>query len=117
MRYRLMGSQIEFVPTPSAGQTIRIWYIPRLVELLQDTDMVDGVSGWTEYIITDAAIKALQKEESDVSVLAAQKMALIKRIEESAMNRDVGQPDTITDIRRNGAWGGGYGWNGPIGGQ
>lgn len=115
MRYRLMGSQIEFIPTPSAGQQIRLWYIPRLAELLRDTDIVDGISGWTEYIITDAAIKALQKEESDVTVLAAQKMALIKRIEESAMNRDVGSPDTITDVRGNGG-GYGYGFNGPTGG-
>ncbi len=116
LRYRLMGNQIEFIPTPSAGQLIRLWYIPRLTELLQDTDILDGISGWTEYVITDAAIKALQKEESDVSVLAAQKMMLIKRIEESAMNRDVGQPDTITDVRRNGGWGNTGGWNGPSAG-
>lgn len=102
MRYRLMGSNIEFIPTPSAGQTIRIWYIPRLEKLLADTDITTtGISGWLEYVIVDAAIKALQKEESDVSVLMAQKQALIKRIEESAMNQDAGQPDSISDTRTN----------------
>lgn len=116
MQYRLLGTNIEFIPTPAAGQTIRLWYIPRLAELLQDTDMLDGVSGWAEYVITDAAIKALQKEESDVSVLAAQKMALIKRIEESAMNRDAGQPDRISDTQQNGWGGNGWGWNSPMGG-
>lgn len=118
LRYRLVGNTLYFTPTPSGSQFIRVWYIPRLVQPLQDTDLIDGISGWTEYVVVDAAIKALQKEESDVSVLAAQKMMLIKRIEESAMNRDVGQPDTISPTRnRAEMWGffgspngdGGYG--------
>jgi len=101
LNYRLVGNTLMFIPTPGAGQFIRIWYIPRLTEPLLDTDMLDGVSGWTEYVITDAAIKAMQKEESDCSVLQMQKNALIKRIEESAMNRDAGQPDAISDSRGN----------------
>lgn len=112
-RYRLVANNLFFIPTPSANQYIRIWFIPRLATLLMDTDIADGVSGWTEYIIVDAAIKALQKEESDVSTLGAQKLLLKQRIEETAMNRDVGQPDTISDTRnwstRNGYYGNGLG--------
>lgn len=117
MRYRLMGNKLFFIPTPSANQYVRVWYVPRMVQLLQDTDILDTVSGWSEYIVVDAAIKALQKEESDVSVLMAQKQALIKRIEESAMNRDEGEPDTISPTRSNtnGNWGG-PGDDGPYGG-
>jgi hypothetical protein len=117
MQYRVMGNYLQFIPTPSAAQFIRVWYIPRLADLLKDTDALDGVSGWTEYVIVDAAIKALQKEESDVSVLMAEKQMLIDRIEAAGMNRDAGQPSTISDTR---SWstrnGGGGGWNGPTGG-
>lgn len=120
LRYRVMGSNIHFIPTPSAGQIVRMWYIPRVTALLQDTDICDGVSGWTEYIIVDAAIKAMQKEESDVSVLMAQKMALKARIEETAMNRDAGQGDTISSTRTwSERWGGigtGLGYDGSSGG-
>lgn len=116
LRYRLVGSTLMFIPTPSAGQQVRVWYIPRMTQLLKDTDQLDGVSGWIEYVIVDAAIKALQKEESDVQVLMAQKMALIKRIEESAMNRDAGQPDTISSTRAWGNSGGGWGNDGGYGG-
>lgn len=120
MRYRLVGNNLSFIPTPSAGQTIRMWYIPRMTTLLKDTDQVDGVSGWTEYIIIDAAIKALQKEESDVSVLAAQKMMMIDRINAAAENRDAGEPETISSTRRWGdMWGlgdGGGDDSGPVGG-
>lgn len=117
LQYMLVGETLYFIPTPSAGQFLRVWYSPRLVQLLKDTDIADGVSGWTEYIIVDAAIKSMQKEESDVSMLMAQKQALIKRIEESAINRDISQPATISDVKSsyrygrggdpsNGSWGG-----------
>lgn len=119
LQYRLLGNSIMFIPTPSANQYIRVWYIPRFVELLADTDIADFYNGWLEYVVVDAAIKALQKEESDVSVLMAQKQALKLRIEDSAMNRDAGQPDSVSDVRtwseRFGAYGGG-GWDGSMGG-
>jgi len=113
LQYRVVGNEIFFIPIPQGGQTIRLWYIPRMVELLQETDVADGVSGWDEYIVVDAAIKALQKEESDVTALMAQKQALVKRIEESATNRDAGAPDTISNTRTisqrfNGSGGPGY---------
>lgn len=119
LSYRIVGSNIEFIPTPTSNQNLRLWYIPRLSMLLKDTDITDcSVSGWVEYVIVDAAIKALQKEESDVSVLMAQKQALMVRIENSAVNMDVGRPDKISDVRRNsfGGYGSGAGYNGPIGG-
>lgn len=113
LRYRVVGSNIMFIPNPSGGQVITLWYVPALTTLVLDADVADGISGWTEYIITDAAIKCGQKEETDVSVLELQKAALIKRIEDSAMNRDAGSPDTISESRsRAEAWGGGWGPNG-----
>ena len=81
--------------------------------MLADSDILDGISGFDEYVIVDAAIKAMQKEESDVSVLMAQKEALKRRIEAAAANRDAGEPESVSDIR--GLNGGN--WGGPFGGQ
>lgn len=116
LQYRWVGTKLELIPIPSAGQIMRILYIPRLPQLLKPWDITTtSISGWLEYVITDVAIKILQKEESDVSVLMAQKMALKERIESSAQNKDQGRPDTISDTRNNWGYGNG-GFNGPIGG-
>ena len=104
LRYRLNGNNIWFTPIPAANQNIRLWYVPRMSTLSLDTDTVDGISGWTEYIICDAAIKCLQKEESDVSVLMAQKMGLIRRIEAMAESRDAGSPAKVSDNLYNDFW-------------
>lgn len=117
LAYRQMGNSLYFIPNPSAGQYIQVWYVPIMTMLLQDTDMLGfSISGWDEYVVTDAAIKAEIKEESFelANLLGAQKAALLERIEETASNRDQGQPNTISDTRSNTGFydGDGFGGNG-----
>lgn len=118
LKYRVMGNKIKFIPTPSAGQIITLWYIPRMNVLLSDSDVLDGISGWTEYVIVDAARKALIKEESyeQAQALTMELQMLKKRIEEAASNRDAGAPDTISNTRNSWGFGGGPNGNGNFGG-
>lgn len=118
LQYRIIGTNIRFIPTPSSGQTIRLLYIPRLPVLLQDTDLTTiGFSGWLQYVIIRAAKYALDKEESDTTKLDAELLYLKQRIEETAVNRDASKPDTISDVRQ-GNWSDGWtgGRNGGVGG-
>lgn len=111
LKYRIVDNNILFVPNPSANQSVQLWYVPRPSTLLRDNDMLESMSGWDEVIVVDAAIKALTKEESDVSVLMAQKQELIRRIQDAASNRDQGMPEVVSDVRPlNGFWGR-YGWS------
>lgn len=102
VQYRINGSNLLFIPTPTQEQQFQLWYVPRLTPLEDDEDVADGVSGWLEFVIVDATIKALNKEESDTGVLRAQKAALIQRIESAAENRDAGEPATVTDTSASG---------------
>lgn len=97
-RYRLQGSNIKFIPEPDTSYTVTLWYVPRFTALSADASTFDGINGWEEYVIVDAAIKMLQKEESDVSILMAQKEALRGRINTMAANRDSGEPQRIVDV-------------------
>lgn len=119
LSYRIMGSKIFFIPTPAAIQQVGLWYYPRKDTLLQETDVLDGFSGWENYVICRAAKYALDKEESDTSKLDAELLFLKNRIEEAAQGRDAGQGDTISNVRsRNNLWGAngenGYGPSGGI---
>ncbi len=118
LSYRQMGNNLEFIPKPTAGQYIQVWYVPVMTQLLKDTDMLAfSISGWSEYVIVDAAIKALTKEESDVSILMAAKAALLERIETTAANRDIGQPNSVSDTRSNTGFFDGSGFGGTGHGQ
>ena len=119
MRYRIMGNSINFIPTPAGNQQIRLTYQPRLKALLADNDLTTiGYSGWLRYPIVRAAKYALDKEEgSDTSKLDTEIIFLKQRIEQTAQNRDVGQPDTISETRKDSVYGGtGWGQGGGQGG-
>lgn len=98
IRYRLMGNQIRLIPTPDSARQYQIWYIPKCTKLVDDTDELDDLNQYSEFVIVTAAMKMLHKEESDVSALAAERKRLIDRIIESSQNRDVGDPESISDI-------------------
>lgn len=104
LRYRLHGNQLFLTPIPAASQTIRVWYIPEPTSVTSDSDSFDGISGWEEYVIVDAAIKALAKEESDVSVFMSQKEALRQRITSMADTRDAANPPVVADSQYGESW-------------
>jgi hypothetical protein len=121
LQYRLMGKDLELIPTPSANQPMRLWYVPRLKTPLADADMSDiGISGWLQYVIVRAAKYALDKEESDTTKLDQELNALNTRIASTAANRDQANPARISDTRTYNGGGmggqGGYGPNGAVGG-
>lgn len=116
LRYRFTGNYLQIVPVTIGGQTIRMWYTPRSNILMQDTDVLDGISGWEDYVILDAARKMLLKQEQDTTELVNEMGSIVARIESAAENRDVAEPETVSDSRRrNFGWGGddgGYGGGG-----
>jgi hypothetical protein len=115
LQYRVLGNNLELIPVPTNNQPMRMWYIPRMPQLLADTDILDGINGWYQYVIIRAAKYAYDKQEYDSSMLNQEILYLKQRIEESAINRDAGQNDSISDVRNRtgfGNWNGGGGPNG-----
>lgn len=116
------GKNIYFIPQPSAALWIQLWYVPMMTQMLTDADMLPfSISGWSDLVIIDAAIKALVKEESfeQAQALASERTDLIDRIATTAANRDVGQPNTVSNTRSRcgdqnfgGIMGGFSGWGG-----
>jgi len=101
LRYRLVGEDmIRFNPKPSA-QEITIWYDPVLATLSDDTDTLNGVNGWEEYVIVRSALWAKIKEESETGELKQDIAFLRDRIETAAENRDLGPAGQVTDVRRD----------------
>lgn len=98
LQYRLVGNRLSFLPKDQAPATYQLWYVPAFVPLVNDGDTTSDLQSWHEYVIVDAAIKCMQKEESDVSVLVMQKEQLKQRIEAMAAGRDAGQQDRVGDV-------------------
>jgi len=98
MQYRIVGSNIRFNFSPSSGTVLRMFYHPKAAKLVADSDEYDDQNQYAEFVVIDAAIKCLNKEESDVSVLMAHRADQIARIVAMAQNRDANEPESVSDI-------------------
>lgn len=111
LAYRIMGGNLRIEPRDNATGTYQLWYIPIYTPLTADTDNINtniSNNNWEEYIVLDMAIKMLNKEESATGHLVREKEALIKRIESMAGDRDIDQPERVSDVSRNRGWNEGY---------
>jgi hypothetical protein len=99
-RYQILGANLRLIPTPSASCTLRLWYTPQATVLDDDADTVDFavVSGWEAMVVVGTAIRALMKEEADVSQLAAEKAGAIEEIKRNAASRATGDVKRIVDV-------------------
>jgi len=103
--YHIQGNKIKFIPDPTVSGTVKLYYVPEVTRFDAGTTTAtiatiapQVVSGYEEYVVIDAAIKCLQKEESDVQVLLVQKQQQLQRIEQAAGKRDAGESYSITDV-------------------
>lgn len=99
VQYRIVGNTLFIEPEESAVRSYKLWYIPTLPTLTADGDLADGVQGWLEYVIVDAAIKCLVKEESDIRPLMTIKQEIQERITRMRHNRDQALPEKIARTR------------------
>lgn len=97
--YSIYGSNILLEPNSLAQKTYKLWYIPHRTVLTADGDTVDSVNGWIEWVIIDAAIKCLQKEESDTKDLKNSQREVYERITKAKGKRDSVGPDKIARVR------------------
>jgi len=99
LRYRFVKNQIQFIPRASA-QSFTLWYVPVTMPLVLDSDTMDGVNGFEDYVIVRSAIRALVKEESNPAALMQELSMLKQRVIDMAANRDQGAPERVTDVLR-----------------
>lgn len=98
LRYRVVGSNILFSPAPDSAKIVKLWYVPVATKLAADSDVYNDLNQYAEYVVVDVAMKMMQKEESDVTVLMAEKQLLTKRFTEASQNRDAGESESVSDI-------------------
>lgn len=103
--------------TVTVSSTVTATQSSAIFSFWSDSARFDGISGWEEYVVIDAAIKAQIKQEEDFQGLLMQKQSMALRIEAMAEGRDAGQAQHVTDALSINSYGlDGYGGDGGMGG-
>ncbi len=104
--YKLLGNNIEVLPTPQGAFALELRYIPTATVLASDSDTFDGINGWDEFVVVDVARKMATKER-DWEQVREFKGDLIKlegRIRALAGARDRASNRHVVDVRGRVRW-------------
>lgn len=99
------ASQIEFFPTPKAGATLVLRYLPPCPELTADTGTdgsFDGVNGWDRMVALRVACELRTISGQPASWLNSMYERERDRIEQLAADRAASHPATIRDVQPEG---------------
>jgi hypothetical protein len=99
MTYRVAGDSIELHPPPPTAGSLKIVFIPQFTPLVAGADATPSVmEPWEEFVVVDAAIQVLAKEESDPSLLMAERDEIRRSIMEEAEQRVLSTPRSAVDM-------------------
>ena len=106
--YNIRGNKIHFIPNPTVGGVIRLYYIPEASYFVEDTssayndeikDIAPAVAiGWEEFLILSTCVKMVMKEEGDPSALYKLLGDVRKRLMVVTQNKDAGESTSISDV-------------------
>jgi hypothetical protein len=78
---------------------------PFIFSAWNDAALVDGISGWDQFIIVDCARKAMSKKEFDASDMKQERDAILQNLQAMAEARDAGQAFHVSDVLGASNWG------------
>lgn len=100
--YRIVRDKMHIRPTPTtAGHTITYVYNPAYADKVADTETIDGINGWEEYIVQEVAADVCQRDETDPALHLQRAAQMRAEIEALAYDRDEG-PEYIQDVLGDG---------------
>lgn len=97
-RYNVVGSNLRLYPATTNGLSGTILYAPEATVLVNGSDTVSYPNGWEKYIVIEAAIQALMKEESSVTALVAERERIEREIRDAKESRDMAMPKRVVDM-------------------
>lgn len=97
--YRNVASNMILYPRPPTAQTYRHLYIPAPAKLTDPGQVIDGVSGWEDFVTVGAVIRGLGKSQENEMLGAFQmeRQRLESRITQAAQNRAIASATSLVE--------------------
>lgn len=107
LMYRLRGSNIEYLPSPSGDYTSTIWYVPTPTQFTADGDTFDTVNRLDTFLVAYAArfIGVRDKNNGLISMCDELIGELREDISQVARARDKNSPPRVVNEMLSNRWG------------
>ncbi len=105
--YRLRGSSIEYLPTPSGSYTSVVWYVPTPTQFTGDSETYDTINRLDDYLVAYASQFIAIKEKNTTLLGVCKDLygELKTEISMVARSRDKNSPPRVVDESMANRWG------------
>lgn len=100
--YLVVGSNLSLRPTPGASYSLTLSYYPAPTRMASGSDTIDGMAGFEEYVVNDAAAKILVKDDRDPRPCLELKGRAERVIDNMISNRSRSNPQRILNVWKKG---------------
>jgi hypothetical protein len=96
-RYRTQGNNLRIDPLPDSTEAIVMTYVPRPTRITSSGQTFDVIAGFDDFIIYDAGVQVLMRQERDPSAMAALRQDALQAVIAAVSPRDIGDPTQVRD--------------------
>lgn len=95
-------NKLAIVPPPDSAYSAVVWYLPVLADLVNGADTFDGVAGWEDWVVYQAAIQIANRDrdQTQIALLASERDRIWAELIRSA-----GRVNRAATTRRRDTWG------------
>lgn len=95
MAYYFKGDQVVLVPAPDDDKTLRLTYLYRVTDMVNDADLPDVPADYHEYLAVLATLDGLYKDGREVGPMLQKKEYFERLFKQDAEERNVDESRTI----------------------
>ena len=90
---------LEWYPQPTANHCVVVHFLHGAPELTLDSDVLNGINGWEEWVVWQAASYCLNKEESNWAYAIQRRNEVEQRMAKAGPTRDKNKARRVRDVR------------------
>ena len=70
--------KLALMPPPDGAYSAVVWYLPVLPDLSNDSDTFDGVAGWEDWVVLDAAVRIANRDRDQTQIALLKEERVIR---------------------------------------
>lgn len=96
-QYMVQKNNLRIEPLPQSTESLILTYVPRATRITSSSNTFDVISGFEDFIVYDASILVLNKQERDPTAMIQMRADALKTIVDLCTTRETNEPIQVRD--------------------
>lgn len=97
-RYKTEANNLRIDPLPESTEQLIMTYVPKPTRITSSSDTFDVIAGFDDFILYDAAIQVMMRQERDPAPYVAMRQDALNQVIQTVSPREVADPVNVRDV-------------------